>query len=427
MHLFVNGLAASAGGGLTYLRNVLPQLSVRGDVQVTAAVNPQLHLEFCDLPQVTLAEIEPPAGTLMRFWQEQSSLPAVILKSGADVLVSAGNFALRKSPVPQILLSRNALYTCADFFRDLRQRREYRMWFDTRLKARLARRSIETAEVTVAPSEAFARELREWTGKKVVAIHHGFDAESFQSDSAPLRADLTEKLNSTEPGFRLLFVSHYNYYRNFETLIRAMARVVSQPEGKRVRLFLTCKLRTEDNPGSYRAERAVKLVNDLGLRSSVVELGTIPYSQLHHIYRACDIYVTPAYCESFAHPLVEAMSSGLPIIASDIPVHREICQESAVFFPPFSDESLSQRIWHLLTSSDQRRSDRSRERRHIWPFREWSQQRRGRQHRRHGDRILFRRLASSPGGHQPGSRRFHSDQRPQRPEQLAHGTRQCQR
>ena len=63
MHLFVNGLAASAGGGLTYLRNVLPQLSLRGDVQVTAAVNPQLHLEFCDLPRVSLAEIEPPAGT----------------------------------------------------------------------------------------------------------------------------------------------------------------------------------------------------------------------------------------------------------------------------------------------------------------------------------------------------------------------------
>ena len=57
MHLFVNGLAASAGGGLTYLRNVLPQLSVRGDVQVTAAVNPQLHPEFCDLPRVSLAEI----------------------------------------------------------------------------------------------------------------------------------------------------------------------------------------------------------------------------------------------------------------------------------------------------------------------------------------------------------------------------------
>ena len=46
MHLFLNGLAASAGGGLTYLRNVLPHLSTREDVRVTAAVNPELRQEF---------------------------------------------------------------------------------------------------------------------------------------------------------------------------------------------------------------------------------------------------------------------------------------------------------------------------------------------------------------------------------------------
>jgi len=368
IHLFVNALAASAGGGLTYIRNVVPHLESRNDVRKTLLVNFEMRHEFASLTKSEVIDAPVGAGTASRFLFEQRALKDVVRSSGADVLLSTGNFALRNSPVPQILLSRNALYTCADFFRDLRQRHEYRMWFDTRLKASLARRSIQTAEVTVAPSEAFARELREWTGKKVVAIHHGFDAEAFQSDSAPLRADLREKLNSTDPGIRLLFVSHYNYYRNFETLIRALARVVNAVEGKRVSLFLTCKLRTEDNPGSYRAERAAKLVNDLGLRSSVVELGTVPYSQLHHIYRACDIYVTPAYCESFAHPLVEAMSSGLPIIASDIPVHREICQESAVFFPPFSDESLSQRIWHLLTSSDQRRSLQSAGRDRVKDF-----------------------------------------------------------
>ena len=46
MHLFLNGLAASAGGGLTYLRNVLPHLSTTG-VQVTAAVSPRLRREVC--------------------------------------------------------------------------------------------------------------------------------------------------------------------------------------------------------------------------------------------------------------------------------------------------------------------------------------------------------------------------------------------
>ena len=51
MHLFLNGLAASAGGGLTYLRNVLPHLSAREGVQVTAAVNPQLRREFSGLPR----------------------------------------------------------------------------------------------------------------------------------------------------------------------------------------------------------------------------------------------------------------------------------------------------------------------------------------------------------------------------------------
>ena len=195
MHLFLNGLAASAGGGLTYLRNVLPQFSVRGDVQVTAAVNPQLRPEFRDLPRVSLAEIDPPAGTVMRFWQEQSSLPAVILKSGADVLVSAGNFALRKSPVPQILLSRNSLYTSTDFFRDLRQRREYGFWLETRIKGDLARRSIAWADRTVAPSEAFAQELRQWTGRSVAAIHHGFDREAFFRDPRPLPDEVRQKLD----------------------------------------------------------------------------------------------------------------------------------------------------------------------------------------------------------------------------------------
>ena len=122
IHLFVNGLAASAGGGLTYLRNVLPQLSARPGVRVTAAVNPELRSEFGGLPNLSLPEINFSGGAMPRFWQEQTRLPALIRRSGAGVLVSAGNFALRKSPVPQILLSRNSLYTSTDFLRDLRRR-----------------------------------------------------------------------------------------------------------------------------------------------------------------------------------------------------------------------------------------------------------------------------------------------------------------
>jgi hypothetical protein len=52
--------------------------------------------------------------------------------------------------------------------------------------------------------------------------------------------------------------------------------------------------------------------------------------------------VTPAYAESFAHPLIESMSSGLPVVASDLPVHREICGDAAIYFPRFSPDALAE-------------------------------------------------------------------------------------
>jgi glycosyltransferase involved in cell wall biosynthesis len=73
-------------------------------------------------------------------------------------------------------------------------------------------------------------------------------------------------------------------------------------------------------------------------------LGTIRYNLLHHVYKACDVYVTPAYAETFAHPLVEAMASGLPVVASDLPVHREICGEAALYFPHFSPQNLARQL-----------------------------------------------------------------------------------
>ena len=183
-HLFVNSLAGSAGGGVTYIRNVIPRLAAIPGLRLTVALPPGIGKELSAFPNVELLEMQMPA--LRRFWYEQSSLPAVIRRSRADVLLSTGNFALRNSPVPQILLSRNSIYTSTDFYRDLLARHEYATWMDTRLRGVLAKRSITWADVTVAPSEAFAAELRRWTGVEVRAIHHGFDRDAFTSDPGPV-------------------------------------------------------------------------------------------------------------------------------------------------------------------------------------------------------------------------------------------------
>jgi glycosyltransferase involved in cell wall biosynthesis len=352
IHIFMNALAASAGGGLTYVRNVIPQIAARNDVVATVLLDKGLRGELLTPSNIEFLEWEGSARPAVRFFREQRVVRELARRSGAGVLVSAGNFAVWNSPLPQLLLSRNSLYTSPDFDRDLRTRGEYRLWLDTRVKGELAKWSIRAADLVVAPSESFAEELEQWTGKPIAAVHHGFDLDTFVHDRSPLPDAVRGKLESTGGAFRLLFVSHYNYYRNFETLIRALPSIRRELAPRPVRLFLTCKLAPGANPGAYRPEKAAALVHQLKLTEEVVELDSVPYSLLHHVYRSADVYATPAYAESFAHPLVEAMSSGLPVVASDLPVHREICGAAGVYFQRFSPEELAQQIVAVAGSSE---------------------------------------------------------------------------
>jgi len=250
------------------------------------------------------------------------------------------------------LLSRNSIYTSADFYRDLRLRHEYRFLLDTHVRAWLAKKSVRWADTTVAPSKAFATELFRWTGIPVRAIHHGFDYEAFTRDSSPLAAEIEGKLGHADGSLKLLFVSHYNYYRNFETLIRALPLLRKHLASRSVKLLLTCKLLAGENPGAYHPETAARLVNELGVSNMVIELGAIPYYRLHQLYRRADVYVTPAYTETFAHPLVESMASGLPVVASDLAVHREICDDAAVYFQRFSPEALARAVAQVAGSPE---------------------------------------------------------------------------
>jgi len=368
IHLFVDASAASSGSGPTYVRNVVPHLAARADLRATILLSSLLRQEFPQEANVSFVELpnESP-NTAARFVRAQRSVPELIRRSGANVLLSAGNIASFRSPVPQILLSGNALYTSRDFSRDVLRRGDYGLWLDTRLKGQLAKWSVRAADRTVAPSQAFADEVQRWTGVRALAIHHGFDRSIFFRDAQPPPEELNQKLERNCDELRLLFVSHYNYYRNFETLIRAVATLRKLVEPRQVSLFLTCRLQPGANPGSYRPEAAARLAQGLGVGPNLVELGAVPYHLLHHVYRACDLYVTPAYVETFAHPLVEAMASGLPVIASDLAVHREVCGDAALYFPAFSPDVLAETVCQaaqspeLLQGMSERGLERSRD------------------------------------------------------------------
>jgi glycosyltransferase involved in cell wall biosynthesis len=91
------------------------------------------------------------------------------------------------------------------------------------------------------------------------------------------------------------------------------------------------------------------------IASSVKFTGPIPYQEIEKLYQENDIFIFPSLAESFGHPLVEAMASGLPIIASDIPICREICGDAAVYFSPLDPNELAEKILMLRSNPGLRR------------------------------------------------------------------------
>jgi hypothetical protein len=85
-------------------------------------------------------------------------------------------------------------------------------------------------------------------------------------------------------------------------------------------------------------------------RGQLFMLSAVPAPDLRVLYRNALATVCPSLGEGFDFSGVEAMRSGGIAIASDIPVHREIYSDAAVYFDPYSTGSLVTALEETLYS-----------------------------------------------------------------------------
>jgi glycosyltransferase involved in cell wall biosynthesis len=85
-------------------------------------------------------------------------------------------------------------------------------------------------------------------------------------------------------------------------------------------------------------------------RGDAFMLNAVPAGDLRILYRNALATVCPSLGEGFDFSGVEAMRSGGITIASDIPVHREIYDDAAVYFDPYSTMSLADALVKTLYS-----------------------------------------------------------------------------
>ena len=91
-------------------------------------------------------------------------------------------------------------------------------------------------------------------------------------------------------------------------------------------------------------------------------LGGVPYTQIQDVYHNADIYIHPSFWEAFTLPILEAMASGLPVIASAVGGTPEIIRhgETGLLFQPGDPQGLAEAIIRLLEDEELRQRLRAR-------------------------------------------------------------------
>jgi glycosyltransferase involved in cell wall biosynthesis len=90
------------------------------------------------------------------------------------------------------------------------------------------------------------------------------------------------------------------------------------------------KLKIASARGKY-GEYLKKIVAQYKLEQDVEFLGYVTQEQLIKLYQDCKALVFPSLWEGFGLPPIEALACDRPVIVSDIPVHKEILQDAAIY------------------------------------------------------------------------------------------------
>ncbi len=147
----------------------------------------------------------------------------------------------------------------------------------------------------------------------------------------------------------IMGVSTLEPRKNFQGLIRAFCQVKSSPAVQRVAPNL--KLLIVGSPG-WRYQPILAELGKLIKRGEAIHLEGVSAAELRVLYTHASALVFPSHAEGFGFPPLEAMSCGTPVIASDIPAHRWVLSDAALFCNHLEVASIAAAIERLLAADD---------------------------------------------------------------------------
>ncbi|MCL6697313.1 glycosyltransferase family 4 protein [Sphingomonas sp. NSE70-1] len=194
---------------------------------------------------------------------------------------------------------------------------------------------IANSESTLAALEQYAQSHGRPMPPSIAALIAGQQAAKDRPPASPGR-----------PYF--LVVGTIEARKNHILLLRLWQRLVDQLGDAAPMLVII-------GQRGWEAEATFGILDDLGgLAKHVVEFGRCGDEQLAGWISGARALLMPSFIEGFGLPVIEALQLGCPVIASDLPVYREIAGSIPTYVDPRDETGWLELIRAFVTDSPER-------------------------------------------------------------------------
>ena len=324
-------------GVVTRLRHTLDELRALGDEFVIVApkygegpssyAGAPIHrvaaVPFPPYPQIKMAPPNPGVGRVLRRFR-----PDLVHVVNPFVLGATGVFYARRMRVPLVASYHTNVTVYARF---------YGLGFLDGAGRRWVRALHNRARINLCTSEATQGYLRGQGIRGVRLWPQGVDARRFHPDK--FSKDVRLRLSDGNPGERLLlYVGRLGHEKNIPQLKKALREV----PGTRLAV-------AGDGPARGKLEREF-------WGTPTVFAGMLQGEELAQAYASADAFVFPSTTETLGLAMIEALASGLPVIAARSGAAHEVVSEgeSGFLYDPGSEESLVAAVRRVVADEDVR-------------------------------------------------------------------------
>lgn len=203
--------------------------------------------------------------------------------------------------------------------------------------------SVRTAEAVIAVSEFTRQDILKYIGpfdKKIKVVYEAADSR-FAGKVSLSEIEYVKKIYKID-GEYILFTGFLEPRKNLERLLLAFASVSDK---------IPHKLVIAGGEGWWY-DTTYNRVKQLGIGDKVIFTGYVADEHLAALYSGATVFAFPSLYEGFGIAVLEAISCGTPVLASNNTALPEVVGNAGVLVDPYNVEDISSKLLSFLQSAD---------------------------------------------------------------------------